>query len=155
MSSRYTNMWGEDLEEQQKRREWLRQVYDNAVKSSVVTQIRNTYNQALDTADKLNQDNTINNDKYKHAYISCKGAQSGALGVATIATMGIGKEIKDWGNKSIDYINGKDNYKHYSDIIQDGIQDLKADARGIYVGFKNPDEDCEDMISQFYPRYIK
>ena len=30
MSSRYTNMWGEDLEEQQKRREWLRQVYDNA-----------------------------------------------------------------------------------------------------------------------------
>ncbi|MBQ9732082.1 MAG: hypothetical protein IJV97_03230 [Alphaproteobacteria bacterium] len=109
MSSRYTNMWGEDLEEQQKRREWLRQVYDNAVKSSVVTQVRNTYNQALDTADKLNQDNTINND----------------------------------------------NYKHYSDIIQDGIQDLKADARGIYVGFKNPDEDCEDMISQFYSRYIK
>lgn len=38
MSSRYTNMWGEDLEEQQKRREWLRQVYDNATTPEKIEQ---------------------------------------------------------------------------------------------------------------------
>ena len=31
--NRYTNMWGEDLEEQRKRREWLSQIYDNAITS--------------------------------------------------------------------------------------------------------------------------
>ena len=28
--NRYTNMWGEDADEQRKRREWLRSVYDKA-----------------------------------------------------------------------------------------------------------------------------
>ncbi|MBE6445645.1 MAG: hypothetical protein E7019_06345 [Alphaproteobacteria bacterium] len=141
--NRYTNMWGEDEEEQKKRREWLRQVYDDAI-------IPDT-----DIQTPLNQDNTINNDKYKHAYISCEGAKSGLVGAATIAAMGVGKEINDIVNKTGDYIKGNNKYQSLADILVDSAKDLYADGRGLYLGYNNPDDDCDDLISKIYPRYLR
>ncbi len=52
--NRYTNMWGEDEEEQKKRREWLRQVYDDAI-------IPDT-----DIQTPLNQDNKLEQDQTQY-----------------------------------------------------------------------------------------
>ena len=107
--NRYTNMWGEDEEEQKKRREWLRQVYDDAIipdtdiqtplnqdnnhskinnsfgqtpepvgvteqKNSIYDKIKSTYDKTFEIANNLNQDNTINNDKYSESSLFDKSS---------------------------------------------------------------------------------
>ena len=153
-----TNWFGETVDEQEKRRQWLRDVYDRASKPEYnqnINQVKNVYNQALATADRLNSDTSINNDKYKHAFISCEGAQSGPIGAMTIRTMGLGKEAKDIFQKSKNYIQGNSEYKNYGDILKDSYQDLKANNIGINLGSENPEEDCDKLISKYYPKYIK
>ena len=185
--NRYTNMWGESPEEQEKRRAWLRGVYDRATTPEQTQQPANNQTQsnfgqsgfaetagskqyldhtsdkgildiagqAIQTADRLNADNSINNDKYKHAYVSCEGAQNGLEGVITLGGLGLAKEGVDVFQKSWNKMRGKGNYKNYSDIFNDSWEDLKADVAGLRMGYNNPDQNCDELIGAIYPRRIK
>jgi len=136
--NRYKNMWGEDLAEQKKRREWLRQVYDKATKPD--TNMQTLLNQEKTThSQKQMEDNNFFNRIYNTANDTYNQANDSAK-----------KLNKD---KTINYVKGNSNYKNYPNIWKDSFQDLYADARGIFLGAKNPDEDCDDLISKIYPRY--
>ena len=165
-----TNWFGENIDEQEKRRQWLEKVYDDASKNenvnqksslfsqpdnNIFEQVKKTYDQTYQLSNKLNNDNSINNDKYKHSYISCKAAQQGLTGALTVGAMGLAKEGKDLILKSKNYIKGNSPYTNYYDILKDGKNDLIANAKGILSGYKNPNDDCDELISKYYPRYIK
>lgn len=114
-------------------------------------------NQAFQNADMLNQDRSISNDKYKHAYISCQGAQNGGIGAATIGAMGIAKEIKDLARKGWNqYSNIADRYNlnKYGEILRDSIEDIGADTGGMLSGLEDPNGNCEYLVSRRYKKRI-
>ena len=88
----------------------------------------------------VNADNLIN-DKYKHAFVSCKASQRGGVGAITAGAMGVGKEIYD-------QVKNKN-------TVGESFRDLSADAYGIYKGYTNPQGDCDEMVQRKYQKLIK
>lgn len=156
---RFTNFFNETPEEQERRRQTLYQQYDNLVgasqpkKDNIFQKPWNVASQAFNTAARLNTDSSINNDKYKHAYISCEGAQQGPLGALTVGAMGVGKEIADVVKKSGNLMLGRGNYHSFGEIFNDSKGDWQADKLGIQQGYKYPYDDCDQLISKYYSRY--
>ncbi len=163
--SNYTNMWGENIEEQEKRRKWLRQVYDNAVKKDESQNMKKAYSQLIDDEGVLSEqeiaDRTRNshifdyqglyntfsnyikyhsqnvNDKYKHAMVNCIAAQNGTGSTLATGFLSGLKELKD--------VNSGNNTNFES------YEDNRANQIGRYLGFKYPNGDCDEMVQ----RYIK
>lgn len=81
------------------------------------------------------------NDKNAHALISCSGAQNGKLSRAAIGAAGALRE-------SIQQQTG-------ANTKDESIADMKANIFGWKVGYNNPDKDCNDLVKQKYPQYIK
>ena len=69
--------------------------------------------------------------------------------------MGIGKEIVDISRKIPRQWDGKQDYGGYLSILGDSFEDLIADAKGIYKGYKNKEDDCYYMMRSFYNPYKK
>lgn len=95
------------------------------------------------------------NDKYKHATVSCVGAQGGVYDAAVTGVMGLGKELVDIYNKTTKDLNENPNsiYKSKEEIFNDSKEDLKADFQGIKQGLLHPDENCEEWMKKYYYPY--
>lgn len=109
---------------------------------------RKTYDKVYTEANKLKNEPLY--DKYKHSVVSCIGAQDGLYGAAVTGAMGIGKEIKDIYRKIPRQMSGTQDYGGYSSILNDSAEDLVADAKGIYTGYKNKTGNCYDMMKSHY-----
>ncbi len=109
---------------------------------------RKTYDRVYAEANKLKDEPLY--DKYKHSVVSCIGAQDGLYGAAVTGAMGIGKEIKDIGRKIPRQWSGKQDYGGYLSILGDSLNDLAADAKGIYMGYRNQTDNCYDMMKPYY-----
>lgn len=79
---RYTNMWGETVEEQEKRRQWLRQIYDQAVDVNIKQQQtpliqNNTQNQThFNQLSDINKRISDYNQKYQNSNSLWSGLQN-------------------------------------------------------------------------------
>lgn len=111
---------------------WYRRSYDKV------------YNEANNLKDKPFY------DKYKHSVVSCVGAQDGLYGAAVTSVMGVGKEIQDIYRKIPRQWRGTQDYGGYLSILGDSVNDLIADARGIYTGYTNREANCYDMMKSYY-----
>ena len=80
-------------------------------------------------------------DKYKHAYISHKGAENGLVGAATIGAMGAGREV-------LQVISGKNTPK-------DALKDMDANIYGIKNGLFNTKESADASIQKKYKKHPK
>lgn len=77
------------------------------------------------------------NDKYKHALLSCLAAQQGTGAVLGSSFLAGLKELND--------IYSEKN------TLEESYEDDRANRLGRLLGFKNPQGDCDEMVS----RYIK
>ena len=109
---------------------------------------RKTYDKVYQEANKLHDLDL--NDKYKHAVVSCVGAQDGIYGTAVTGAMSIGKEIKDIGKKFYQQWNGTRDWDGYGSILKDSGKDLVADAIGLYKGITNPQDNCYNLMKPYY-----
>lgn len=114
---------------------------------------RRAYDKVYNEANKLNNEPLY--DKYKHATVSCVGAQGGLYDAFMTGGMGIGKEIQDISRKIPRQWSGQQDYGGYLSILGDSAKDLVADAKGIYKGYNNPTGDCYDMMKSYYNPYKK
>lgn len=112
---------------------------------------RRTYDKVYSEANKLKNEPLY--DKYKHSVVSCVGAQDGLYGAAVTGVMGIGKEVQDIGRKFANQWSGKHDYGGYWSILGDSARDLVADAKGIYKGYLNQNDNCYDMMKPYYSPY--
>ena len=94
-------------------------------------------------------------DKYKHATVSCTGAQGGLLSAGATALGSIGKEVGDIIEKSANLRQGIGPYKTYREILNDSLQDMKANINGLAQGFTHPAANCGDLMKQYYNPYNK
>ncbi|MBS4772959.1 MAG: hypothetical protein KHX55_01630 [Proteobacteria bacterium] len=100
-------------------------------------------------------DDKIHNDKYKHATVSCAGAQGNPLDMVLTTVGGMAKEGIDITRKSVSKALGNNQYGSYTDILNDSREDLKADFQGIKQGMQHPDENCEEWMKKYYYPYWK
>ena len=107
-----------------------------------------TYHKVLLEADKLRKEPVY--DKYKHAVVSCTGAQDGLYGSGVTFGMGVFKEDKDIYRKFKWQWNGQQDYGGYPAIYFDSMKDMKANLTGIGVGYANPTGDCYEMMKDYY-----
>lgn len=77
-------------------------------------------------------------DKYRHAYVSCKGAQNGELAQKVTKSMG---NLLEWRQ-----------VKEGIDTVQESVEDLKANEYGLKVGRKYPNKDCDDLVKDKYDK---
>ncbi|MBR1605734.1 MAG: hypothetical protein IJ660_06490 [Alphaproteobacteria bacterium] len=127
-----------------------------------INQVKNTFNpissgiamgKAVDEYRKLHPLNMY--DKYKHATVSCTGAQGGLLSAGATAFGSIGKEVGDIIEKSANLRQGIGPYKTYREILNDSWQDMKANIDGLAQGFTHPTANCESLMKQYYNPYNK
>lgn len=79
------------------------------------------------------------NDKYKHAMINCQMAQRGSSGAFTADIGSRYKEAKDlW---------------YGTNTLSESYADMQANLHGRKLGYNNPNEDCDQMVQQYYPKY--
>ncbi|MBS4772960.1 MAG: hypothetical protein KHX55_01635 [Proteobacteria bacterium] len=122
--------------------------------NEILSRLKEPVNKVMAAANKMTPLEL--NDKYKHATVSCIGAQGGLYDAAVTGGMGLAKEGKDIIEKVSDrYINGEQKYGNFVDIITDSKNDLKTDFQGIKQGYLNPDEDCEEWMKRYYSPYWK
>ena len=119
----------------------------NPVSSGIAT------GKAIDEYRKLHPLNMY--DKYKHATVSCTGAQGGLLSAGATALGGIAKEVEDIRKKSANLRQGIGPYKTYREILNDSWQDMKANINGLAQGFTHPTANCEGLMKQYYNPYNK
>ena len=89
-------------------------------------------------------------DKYKHATVSCIGAQGGLPSAGATALGGLGKEAIDAIKKAYNLYQGVGPYKTYSEIGYDSLRDMQANINGIAQGITHPTANCEDLMQQYY-----
>ncbi|GHU02064.1 hypothetical protein FACS1894186_6020 [Alphaproteobacteria bacterium] len=77
-------------------------------------------------------------DKYKHAYVSCKGSQKGAIGAIATLNLGAAREI-------FQIATG-------ANTISASKQDMKANIYGAKMGLAFPNKDCDDLVKGKYPK---
>lgn len=127
-----------------------------------IDQVKDTFNpvssgiamgKAVDEYRKLHPLNMY--DKYKHATVSCTGAQGGLLSAGATALGGIARELGDIAVKSYNLYHGVGPYKTYPDISKDSWQDMKANINGLAQGITHPTANCEDLMKQYYSPYNK
>ena len=94
-------------------------------------------------------------DKYKHATVSCTGAQGGLLSAGATALGGVAKEVNDIREKSANLRQGIGPYKTYREILNDSWHDMKANINGLAQGFTHPVANCENLMKQYYNPYNK
>ena len=112
---------------------------------SNVSKHNNIVQRVLDTRDSAQKNSRILapqqiNDKYKHAYLSCKEAQKGNVEATTIAVGGLYKEYLD--------------QKRRTNTLSESWNDIKADAYGIYQGRKYPKGDCDALVQKKYKKRL-
>ena len=95
------------------------------------------------------------NDKYKHAVVSCVGAQGGVPSAIATLTGGALKELGDIGYKSFYQATGTKNYGGYNQILTDSWNDWSADVTGVQQGYDKPHENCRNLMSGYYNPYLK
>lgn len=93
---------------------------------------------AFDLAKNYNKYHDLRiNDKYKHALISCLAAQRGTGSVLQSSFFAGLKELKD--------------VQSGNNTLEESYEDDRANRLGRLLGFKNPQGNCDEMVS----RYIK
>lgn len=83
----------------------------------------------------------IYNDKHAHALMSCNASQHGTVARAAIGVLGALRE-------SIQQQNG-------SNTKEESLNDMRANIWGWKYGYENPHKNCEMLIGERYPKYIK
>ena len=78
-------------------------------------------------------------DKFKHAYLNCKGAQMGNGGSDMAAVLSYGKEFKDLITRQ--------------NKLRDSIADNYANLSGRLLGWNNPEADCEELLEKYIKKY--
>ncbi len=79
------------------------------------------------------------NDKYKHAMLNCKLAQQGKPGVWAADRLSRAKEM-------LDVVTG-------GNTLSESYADMQANLQGRNLGYNNPNEDCDQMVQQYYSKY--
>ncbi len=116
-------------------------IKDSIIKGAIkqtVNPVTKTIRDSYKYQDALNNDSSLT-DKYKHAYISCKGAQNGPVGAAIIGTMGAAKEAKDM----VTFRNSP----------KESWEDWEADVYGIKQGMLNRYGDCDELVQKKYKKH--
>ena len=78
-------------------------------------------------------------DKFKHAYLNCKGAQMGNGGSDMARVLSYGKELKD-------LLTGQNK-------LSESIADNYANLTGRLVGRNNPEGSCETLLEKYIKKY--
>ncbi len=106
-----------------------------AAKSTALT------NNRIKTLVKEKPSGYMYNDKNAHALMSCNASQHGTVARAAIGVLGALRE-------SIQQQNG-------SNTKEESLNDMRANMWGWKYGYDNPRGNCEELIEQRYPKYIK
>lgn len=87
-------------------------------------------------------------DENKHQYVSCIGAQGGAMGALAILAAGIYKEGKDLAKKLPSKAE-RQRYNGTMGVIKDSVKDLKNDLYGAGYGLMYRDlGDCDFILKR-------
>ena len=168
--SHYTNMWGENLEEQERRRKWLEQVYDNAVKKSEINisatpNMKTSYSKLIDDEGILSEQEIADRTRNSHVldyqglyntfsnYVkyhpqNVNDKYKHAMTNCTAAQNGTGSAL------AVGFLSGLKELKDVnfgSNSLSESYEDNRANQIGRYLGFKYPNGDCDEMVQ----RYIK
>ena len=127
-----------------------------------INQVKNAFNpvssgiamgKAVDEYYKLHPLNMY--DKYKHATVSCTGAQGGLLSAGATALGGVARELGNIAEKSYNLYHGVGPHKTYPNILKDSWQDMQANINGLAQGITHPTANCEGLMKQYYNPYNK
>jgi len=130
--NRYKNMWGEDLAEQKKRREWLRQVYDKATKPDTIQQTPLTQENSSQTLLS-----TANNNFSQTSYPPLQETQSHKV------LKGIANRLDNYRWKYQDKNPaimgaGSMGLKDWASVVKTSAQGLERMADGVSLGLYTP-----------------
>ena len=150
-----TNWFGENLDEQQKRRKWLENVYDKASSDNInlsdgnnnfqsqpkkqnpLQQITGAVGDLVKNYYDMRRDDTIGNDDYFHCKANFDATQRGEWGEATAKYLGDAKERFDYiKNRLKNNISAPDAYTDYLDDKNVNMQGRHQQKTGLYNNSK-------------------
>ena len=154
-----TNWFGENLDEQQKRRKWLENVYDKASSDNInlsddnnnfqsqpkkqnpLQQITGAVGDLVKNYYDMRRDDTIGNDNYFHCKANFDATQRGEWGETTAKYLGDAKEKFDYYTNQ--RFKGLSQRQAYNDYLWDkGINQIGR-QRAKDMLYPNAKEGCE------------